>query len=71
MPKIMSKEPLFPFDSKMFDDIQDLATGIDIQKQCKKVKVPFFFKQWGGKNKKLTGRLLNGRTWDEMPKIPA
>jgi protein gp37 len=29
--------------------------------------VPFFFKQWGGVNKKKTGRVLNGRTWDEMP----
>lgn len=31
-------------------------------------KVPFFFKQWGGKNKKATGRSLDGRTWDEMPR---
>ena len=29
--------------------------------------VPFFFKQWGGENKKRAGRLLDGRTWDEMP----
>jgi protein gp37 len=40
---------------------------IDIQQQCLEAGIPFFFKQWGGKNKKLTGRLLNGRTWDEMP----
>ena len=39
----------------------------DIQRQCKKSAVPFFFKQWGGKNKKRAGRLLNGRIWDEMP----
>ena len=39
----------------------------DIQHQCKKSAVPFFFKQWGGKNKKRAGRLLHGRTWDEMP----
>jgi protein gp37 len=32
-------------------------------------KVPFFFKQWGGKNKKATGRSLDGRTWDEMPRL--
>jgi protein gp37 len=31
------------------------------------MKTPFFFKQWGGFNKKKTGRILNGRTWDEMP----
>jgi len=40
----------------------------DIRIQCKKQSVPFFFKQWGGKNKKKAGRLLNGRTYDEMPK---
>ncbi|MBL7911662.1 MAG: phage Gp37/Gp68 family protein [Bacteroidia bacterium] len=42
---------------------------IDIQKQCKKAKVPFFFKQWGGRNKKETGRVLNGKTYNEMPNI--
>jgi protein gp37 len=42
---------------------------LDIQKQCQKSGIPFFFKQWGGKNKKLAGRILNGRTWDEMPQI--
>jgi protein gp37 len=41
---------------------------IDIKKQCTKNKVAFFFKQWGGTNKKRTGRLLNGRTYDGMPK---
>jgi protein gp37 len=39
----------------------------DIKKQCQKAKVAFFFKQWGGTNKKKTGRLLDGQTWDEMP----
>lgn len=40
---------------------------LDIQDQCKKFDVAFFFKQWGGRNKKANGRLLNGRTYDEMP----
>lgn len=40
---------------------------LDIQAQCKKAEVPFFFKQWGGRNKKASGRLLNGKTYDEMP----
>ncbi|MDR3564633.1 MAG: phage Gp37/Gp68 family protein [Negativicutes bacterium] len=35
---------------------------------CLYQKVPFFFKQWGGTNKKLTGRLLDGKTWDEYPR---
>ncbi|MBV6880450.1 phage Gp37/Gp68 family protein [Epilithonimonas ginsengisoli] len=42
---------------------------IDIQEQCDKNQVAFFFKQWGGKNKKASGRILNGRTYDEMPEI--
>ena len=39
----------------------------DLRHQCQMVKVPFFFKQWGGVNKKRTGRELEGRTWDEVP----
>lgn len=43
-----------------------------IRDQCRRAAVPFFFKQWGGTNKKRTGRLLEGRTWDEMPRsVPA
>jgi len=40
---------------------------VDIRNQCQRAKVPFFFKQWGGTNKKKSGRQLEGRTWDEMP----
>lgn len=39
----------------------------DIQKQCLNQGTAFFFKQWGGTNKKKTGRSLNGRTWDQYP----
>ena len=39
----------------------------DIRDQCLLQNVPFFFKQWGGVNKKKAGRILDGRTWDEMP----
>jgi protein gp37 len=39
----------------------------EIRDQCIAQKVAFFFKQWGGVNKKRTGRLLDDRTWDEMP----
>lgn len=42
---------------------------LDIKKQCRSFKVAFFFKQWGGTNKKKTGRLLKGRTYSEMPKM--
>ena len=38
-----------------------------ILEQCRNASVPFFFKQWGGTRKDLTGRELNGRTYDEMP----
>jgi protein gp37 len=39
----------------------------EIRDQCLKADVPFFFKQWGGVQKKKTGRTLEGRTWDQMP----
>lgn len=39
----------------------------DLRDQALSAGVPFFFKQWGGVNKKKTGRVLEGRTWDEMP----
>ena len=39
----------------------------EIFRVCRKHEVPFFFKQWGGVRKHLTGRLLGGRTYDEMP----
>ena len=40
-----------------------------IRDRCIAQGVPFFFKQWGGTRKKLTGRELDGRTWDEMPAV--
>jgi protein gp37 len=39
----------------------------EIHRACRTYKVPFFFKQWGGVRKDLTGRLLGGKTYDEMP----
>lgn len=47
----------------------DAEWVLDIHEQCTKSEVAFFFKQWGGKNKKANGRILNGRTYDEMPEI--
>jgi protein gp37 len=40
---------------------------VDIRNQCQNKKVPFFFKQWGGTNKKKAGRELDGRIWSETP----
>jgi protein gp37 len=40
-----------------------------IRRQCREFRVPFFFKQWGGVRKSETGRELDGRTYDEFPKI--
>ena len=40
---------------------------VEIKDQCLSAGVPFFFKQWGGTNKKKAGRLLDNRTWDEVP----
>jgi protein gp37 len=39
--------------------------------QCRSASVAFFFKQWGGVRKDRTGRMLNGRNYDEMPEVPA
>lgn len=39
----------------------------EIREQCLEADVPFFFKQWGGIQKKKTGRVLDGRTWDDFP----
>jgi protein gp37 len=47
-----------PMESAWVEDIRD---------QCLQAKVPFFFKQWGGRTPKANGRVLEGRTWDEMP----
>lgn len=41
----------------------------NILNQCEQQNIPFFFKQWGGFNKKKNGRLLNGRTYSEMPEV--
>jgi protein gp37 len=40
---------------------------ISLRNQCRLARVAFFFKQWGGVRKKRTGRLLDGRTYDEFP----
>jgi protein gp37 len=49
--------------------MMDETWVIDICEQCTHTHVPFFFKQWGGANKKKAGRLLEGKTFDEMPRI--
>lgn len=55
-----------------------LAWVTDLKRQCREQDVQFFFKQWGGwgadgkkRSKKANGRLLHGRTWDEMPQPAA
>jgi protein gp37 len=45
----------------------DAAWVRSIRDQCNAANVAFHFKQWGGVNKKKTGRVLDGRTWDEFP----
>lgn len=51
-----------PMDPAWIDEIFD---------QCTDAGAAFFFKQWGGKNKKATGRSYRGKTWDEMPRLAA
>jgi len=81
--KFLSCEPLIgPLPSMDLSNIDWVIVGgesgrkprpmspdwvLDIQEQCEKNEIAFFFKQWGGTNKKKAGRLLNGRTYDQMP----
>lgn len=49
--------------------LMDEQWVLDIKNKCEKYNVPFFFKQWGGVNKKKAGRRLQGKTWDNYPKV--
>ncbi len=81
--RFLSCEPLIgPLDGLSLDGIHWVIVGGEsgpgarpmdrnwvtaIRTMCKARRVPFFFKQWGGTNKKRAGRLLDGRTWDAFP----
>ncbi len=83
--KFLSLEPLLgPLPELNLDGIEWVIVGgesgpgaraieaewvRDIRDQCFAWGVPFFFKQWGGTQKKKTGRELDGRTWEEMPEM--
>ncbi len=83
--RFLSLEPLIgPLESLPLDGIHWVIVGgesgpqarpmrkewvKDILRQCRAAKVPFFFKQWGGIRKDLTGRELNGRIYSEMPVV--
>jgi protein gp37 len=85
--KFLSLEPLLgPLEKLDFENIDWAIVGGEsgpgarpmkeewvknIRDQCQKAGVAFFFKQWGGFNKKKTGRKLEGRTWNDMPKSVA
>ena len=81
--RFLSCEPLLgPMDSLNLEGIAWVIVGGEsgpgarpmkpewvesILKHCRQAKVAFFFKQWGGTRKDITGRMLNGRTYDELP----
>ena len=83
--RFLSLEPLIgPLESLNLKDISWVIVGGEsgpgarpmkpewvrsLRRQCRGAKVPFFFKQWGGVNKKKAGRELDGRTYDEMPRL--
>jgi protein gp37 len=48
----------------------DPAWAREIRDQCVAARVPFFFKQWGGRTPKAGGRVLDGKKWDQMPSSP-
>lgn len=82
--KFLSLEPLLgPLPGLVLDGIDWAIVGgesgpgarpmerewvVDIRRQCRRARVPFFFKQWGGVNKRRAGRELDGRTWDQLPR---
>jgi protein gp37 len=82
--RFISAEPLLgPLEGLDLDGIDWLIAGgesgpkhrridadwiRDLRDRCNSESVPFFFKQWGGRTSKAGGRLLDGRTWDEMPR---
>jgi protein gp37 len=51
--------------------VMDKRWVVNLLKLCRREGVDFFFKQWGGVRKSKTGRLLNGKTYDEMPSFSA
>lgn len=81
--KFLSLEPLLgPMPQLNLDDIDWIIVGgesgpgarpiayewpANIRDQCIEADIPFFFKQWGGVNKKKAGRLLDGRLWEQLP----
>jgi len=83
--KFLSLEPLLgPVPDLKLDEIDWVIVGgesgpsarpmkerwvLDIKQRCENENKPFFFKQWGGVNKKKAGRLLQGKTWDNYPKV--
>ena len=85
--KFLSLEPLLgPLPDLSLEGIDWVITGGEsgpgarpmdaswvrnIRDNCAKNSVPFFFKQWGGIFKKRTGRMLDDRTWDQMPELAA
>ncbi len=83
--KFLSLEPLLsPLEHLPLDGIDWVIVGgesgpgarpmerewvLDVRNQCHEAHVPFFFKQWGGVHKKKAGRVLDGRTYDEIPSV--
>ncbi len=84
--RFLSCEPLLgPLDNLNLDSItwviaggesgpkarpMEKAWASSLRDQCVERDIPFFFKQWGGVNRKKTGRVLEGKIWDEMPEHP-
>ncbi len=86
MVRFISAEPLLgPLDNLDVTDIHWVITGgesghgyrtcdpqwvRDVRDRCRAAGIAFFHKQWGGRTPKAGGRILDGRTWDEIPAVP-
>lgn len=70
-PKIREQRGLADFDGQRWVPRADRVDWVrSIRDQCQSAGVKFFHKQWGGLTPKSAGRTLDGRTWDEFPRIP-
>ena len=70
-PRLKGKPVIVGGESGRSARAMDAAWVRTIRDQCRQAKTPFFFKQWGGVRKHETGRELDQRVWNQMPRALA
>jgi protein gp37 len=70
-PKLLAKRALVDYERGRWGAREDRIAWVrSLRDQCLSAGVKYFHKQWGGFSPKSAGRLLDGRTWDEFPRLP-